>query len=75
MEEAVEEAGLDMGAPMTDLEETSNTISSLATPYLKMREGIFIQRSESYMVTQQALFSTHKKQPTVWHPTELPDRV
>ena len=39
--------GLEEGVPKTVLEETTDTISYLATPYLKMREGISSQRSES----------------------------
>ena len=47
MEEVAGEAGLEVGVPKTVLEETTDTISSLATPYLMMREGISSQRSES----------------------------
>lgn len=39
--------GLEEGVPKTVLEETTDTISYLATPYLKMREGISSQISES----------------------------
>ena len=40
MEEVMEETGLEVGEPKTGLEETIDTTSSSATPFLKMREGI-----------------------------------